>query len=239
MTTAIDITATLGQLVTENPARSLVFETLGLDYCCGGKKTLAEACRENGLDPETVSDEVARISARSDGSQRNPAAMGLTELADHIEHTHHAYLRETLPTLQSMAGKVARAHAGKDQRLREVEKVMEELAQELLSHMMKEERILFPAIRRLDAGQPLEGFTCGALSSPIEVMEMEHDQAGNALERLRELTDDYAIPKWACNTYMGLMTELERFEQDLHLHIHKENNILFPRTLEREAGNSA
>ena len=235
MTTAINPEATLGQLVTENPALSRVFATLGLDYCCGGGKTLAEACHAHGLDPDAVRDEIARVEASSSESQPNPADMSLTELADHIEQTHHAYLREVLPALQTMSAKVASAHAEKDPRLVEVDRVVRELAHELESHTMKEERILFPAIRRLDAGQPLQGFTCGALANPISVMEMEHDEAGQALERLRTLTDGYAIPDWACNTCRGLLTELERLEKDLHLHIHKENNILFPRTLERES----
>ena len=140
-----------------------------------------------------------------------------------------------MPVLQTMSAKVASAHAKRDPRLNEVERVVEDLAQDLESHSVKEERILFPAIRRLEAGQSLQDFSCGALENPIHIMEMEHDDMGRALKELRALTDDYAVPDWACNTCRGMLTELERLEKDLHQHIHKENNILFPRTLEREA----
>ncbi|HOF41123.1 MAG TPA: iron-sulfur cluster repair di-iron protein [Candidatus Hydrogenedentes bacterium] len=235
MTTAINPEATVGQLVTENPALSRVFESFGLDYCCGGGKTLTEACSSRGVDLQTVRQELARVGASADESQPNPADMTLTELADHIEQTHHAYLREVMPVLQTMSAKVANAHAKRDPRYNDVQRVVGELAQELESHSVKEERILFPAIRRLDAGQSLQGFTCGALENPIHVMEMEHDDMGRALAELRTLTDGYAVPDWACNTCRGMLTELERLEKDLHQHIHKENNILFPRTLEREA----
>jgi len=235
MTRTISTKTTLGQLVAEDPARAGILEILGLDYYCGGSKTLAEACREKGLDPEKVRRTLGNGNGRGSTTHPAPADMSLTELAEHIVAVHHAYLHETLPALTSMAEKVARTHGDRDERLHEVEQVIREMTHELKSHLLKEERVLFPAISRLDAGQPLQGFACGALSSPISVMEMEHRQAGQTIKQLRALTDDYAVPEWACNTYKGLIRELERLEWDTYQHIHKEDNILFPKTLKKES----
>jgi regulator of cell morphogenesis and NO signaling len=161
--------------------------------------------------------------------------MTLTELADHIEATHHAYLKEELPRLDSMTEKVARVHGEHEPRLAQTRQAFLALKAELEPHMMKEERILFPIIRQLEqADGPLQ-FHCGSVANPIRQMEHEHDQAGNALAILSESTDRYTPPDWACNTYRAMLDSLARLESDMHQHVHKENNVLFPKAIRMEA----
>lgn len=230
------IEKTVGELVSERPGRSRVFEEFGIDYCCGGKRPLAEACSKKGVDI----DEVLRGLAQADETTVKEDAtdfstMALDELADHIVSTHHSYLTRELPRLEGMSAKVAKVHGGSDARLADLAQVVASLSAELRSHMMKEEEILFPIIRELEHADTLPSMHCGSIANPIRMMESEHDSAGDALEDARRLTDGYAPPEWACNTYRALLDGLHDLELDLHVHIHKENNILFPRALEREA----
>lgn len=227
----------VGEIVTGHPALARVFEQFGIDYCCGGKQTLEEACRTKGYDPQCVIDALASATdVPLDSPSIDAVTMTLTDLADYIEHTHHRYVREELPRLKTIAEKVANVHGEKDPRLHAVHETFLALKQELTMHMIKEEGILFPMIRQLEAGTAPSSFHCGSIANPMNQMELEHEHAGSALARLHVLTDDYTAPDWACNTYRVLMHGLMRFEQDLHQHIHKENNILFPRALvlERE-----
>lgn len=225
---------TVGELVREIPARSRVFERFSIDYCCGGKVPLHEACRARGLDPEHIEAELARVSTEQ-AEPNNPSSMGLADLADHIESTHHAYLREELPRLDFLTKKVAQVHGDAEPRLNEIRRVFVACREELESHMLKEERVLFPMIRELERADGPVTFHCGSLANPIRMMEHEHDQAGDAMSRFKELTDGYAPPDWACNTYRAMVDGLAAFERDMHQHVHKENNVLFPRALEVEA----
>jgi len=229
------LTQTVGELVRENPARSRVFERFSIDYCCGGKVPLQEACRDRRLDPERVVAELAAVDAEPADQADDPATMGLGDLADHIEATHHAYLREELPRLDFMTEKVAQVHGDAEPRLREIRQVFVACRQELEAHMLKEERVLFPMIRELERADGPVAFHCGSLANPIRMMEHEHDQAGDAMSRFKELTDGYAPPEWACNTYRAMVDGLAAFERDMHQHVHKENNVLFPRALDLEA----
>jgi regulator of cell morphogenesis and NO signaling len=232
---AFQVDDIVGDVVAHSPALARVFEQAGIDYCCGGRRTLGEACREKGLDPHLFLATLEKsASASGDGSVVDAMTMTLTGLADHIEQTHHAYLRSELPRLDGMTEKVASVHGEKDSRLHAIRKTFLTLSEELSSHMMKEERILFPMVRQLEASQTAPAFHCGSLANPIRQMELEHDRAGSALERLRELTDDYAPPEWACNTYRSMLDALAHLERDLHQHIHKENNVLFPRAMKLE-----
>lgn len=227
---------TVGAIVARRPALSRVFEQQGIDYCCGGKKALDQVCREKGLDPaELLAKLEASASAPTDELVVDPVAMSLAELADHIEQTHHAYLRRELPRLDAMTEKVASVHGDKDARLAEIRRTFRALSSELTSHTMKEEQVLFPTIRQLDASKTAPTLHCGSLANPIAQMEHEHDEAGSALERLRMLTDGYTPPEWACNTYRAMLDGLAHLERDLHQHVHKENNVLFPRALVRES----
>ncbi len=229
---------TVGELVSERAGRCRVFEEYGIDYCCGGKEPLAEACAKKGVDVDEVLLELTKADADADAVREDAvdySIMPLDELVDHIVATHHAYLTGELPRLQSMAAKVAEVHGKADARLIELAQVITRLSEELQSHMMKEEEILFPIIRQLMHADTLPPMHCGELANPIGVMEAEHDTVGGVLESMRRLTDGYAPPQWACNTYRALLDALHKLELDLHQHIHKENNILFPRALEREA----
>lgn len=223
---------TVGELVRERPSRARVFEDLGIDYCCGGKKPLSEACAKKGHDVDDVLESIKEAdSAGSVEDATDYASMPLDELVDHIIATHHAYLVRELPRLQEMSAKVAKVHGDKDARLGELASVVNALVDELSSHMMKEERILFPVIRQLEQSDTLPAMPFGTLANPINAMEAEHDTAGSALADMHRLTDAYTSPDWACNTYRALLDGLHELELDLHQHIHKENNILFPRAL--------
>jgi regulator of cell morphogenesis and NO signaling len=234
--TRLDTRTTVGQLVAERPARARVFERYGIDYCCGGKTPLDEACAGKSLDVEAVVRELDAPDEAPAMDQTDWTRAPLGELIDHIVATHHAYLQQQLPRLAAMANKVVDVHGERHPELNEVRAVFEELAAELESHLGKEEQILFPMIKELEASATAPCFHCGSVNNPIRVMEHEHDRAGDALARIRELTRDYSPPSDACNTYRTLLTELAALETDLHQHIHKENNILFPRAAAMEAG---
>jgi regulator of cell morphogenesis and NO signaling len=223
---------TVGAIVAARPALARVFEKLGIDYCCGGKRPLAELARARGLDPATVVAllEAAGSALTAGAPEFDVAGLTLSQLAEHIERTHHEYVKAELPRLGEMAERVARKHAWRDSRLKEVAETVNVLAHEMFSHMAKEERILFPLVRQLEAGGA-DRFHCGSIANPIRQMEEEHDFAGRAVARLRELTDGFRPDPGACNTHRALLGGLEEFEADLHRHVHKENNVLFPRAL--------
>jgi regulator of cell morphogenesis and NO signaling len=159
----------------------------------------------------------------------------MVALPAHIEQTHHAYLKQELPRLDTLTAKVARVHGPENPNLVRLREIFVEFKAELDSHMAKEEQILFPLCRRLESARSAVASHCGSIQNPIRVMIMEHDHAGNAMEQFRELTDNYTAPEEACNTYIAMFDSLRQLEQDMHQHVHKENNILFPRAIEAEA----
>lgn len=232
---AITPESRIGDLVAACPALARIFEGLRIDYCCGGKQSLAAASADRGLSALTV---VAMLEAAAAAFVAGPvdvdaAGMSLTELADHIERTHHAYLKEELPRLVEMADRVAYKHGGRDPQLREVAATVQDLAGDMIAHMQKEEIVLFPLVRQIEAG--VRGGFHAAIAEPIQCMEAEHADAGRAIARLRELTEGFTPDAEACNTHRALLAGLAQLEGDLHRHVHKENNILFPRALERVA----
>lgn len=229
--TTFQLNDTVGAIVRDHPALSRLFEQAKVDYCCGGQKTLNEACRLRGINPQDFLTELEDCAAAETAPELNLADLSLTELANHIEQVHHAYLHAELPRLEKLATKVAAVHGEKEPRLVQIKNVFLALSAELTSHLMKEEQILFPLIRRMELSDTLPSFHCGSLINPINRMGFEHDEAGAALAQLRQLTDDYTPPAWACNTYRALFNALETFEQDMHQHVHKENNVLFPRSI--------
>jgi regulator of cell morphogenesis and NO signaling len=221
----------IGELVAARPGLARLFEELRIDYCCGGKQSLATASQSRGLAVTTVIAmlEAAAVALAAAPAEVDAAGMSLRELADHIERTHHAYLKDELPRLVEMAQRVAYKHGHRDPRLPEMAETVVTLAQEMLSHMHKEEQVLFPLVRQIESGS--HGGFAASLAEPIRCMEEEHDDAGRATERLRELTDGFTPDAEACNTHRALLDGLARFEADLHRHVHKENNVLFPRAL--------
>jgi regulator of cell morphogenesis and NO signaling len=215
----------LGALVAEAPARARILEQFGLDYCCNGGRSLAEATRAAGLDPDAV---IAALAAATSGEPVATATEARDPLAliEDILNTHHDFLWKELPSLVALAAKVEDVHGSRHPELEAVHRLAAALKEDLEPHMLKEERILFPAIRLLVEGQ--RQFEFGTIGNPIRAMRFEHDQAGAVLAELRRITAGYAVPDDACGSYEALYRRLEHVEQDTHLHIHKENNVLFP-----------
>ena len=214
------MTTSLGDLAATNPSATRVFLRHRLDFCCGGRRSLAEACEKAGLDPSEILAELEREAQRGDTSLRWQQR-SQTELADHIESYYHAALRRDLPPLVEAARKVERVHAKRASVPAGLADVLTEMASEMESHMRKEEQILFPMIRRGTRGE--------AVYMPVRVMESEHDSHREHLAKIRELTDDLRLPAHACATWTALYHGLETIEAELMQHIHLENNILFAR----------
>jgi regulator of cell morphogenesis and NO signaling len=232
--TAENLPGTVGELVAERPSRARVFEKFGIDYCCGGRKPLEQACRELRMDVQAVLDALRR---NDDGRapERDWAALGLGGLADHIEQAHHGYLRQELPRLDFLTGKVAAAHGQRHPELLRLRDVFAAFKAELLNHMQKEELVLFPLCRRLEAGE-LDAQAAGpGMRRPIDVLTHEHEDAGAALAEMRRLTGGFVPPADACNTYRALLDSLKELEADMHQHVHLENNVLFPAALKAYA----
>lgn len=222
---------TVGDLVRAAPSRSRLFENLGIDYCCGGKKLLAEACRAKNLDPATVVTMLAALDEGAEAAATNPDTMDLAELCNHIEIVHHGYLREELPRLDFMTRKVAAVHGDHEPRLLEVRRVFAAFNAEMTAHAQEEEATIFPAIRQLASINGDKTTATVKLREGFAKLEAEHESAGAALTRLRDLTDNYTPPEWACNTFRALYDGLSQLEKHTHQHVHQENNVLFPRAL--------
>jgi regulator of cell morphogenesis and NO signaling len=244
MSIQIDGNTTVREIVGRFPQTRKVFEQYGIDYCCGGGKCLAEAAHENQAalpdlvrDIETV---LVAPSTRAEPAETDWYAAPLHELIDHILQVHHAYMKEALPRLRGLVWKVLDAHgAHHGDMLRQVHDLYNALDTELSNHLLKEEQVLFPYIVAAEAhrqGGSEEPSACfGSVGNPIHQMETEHESAGEALVQIRKVTGDYALPDDACPTFRALYEELERMEEDLHQHIHLENNILFPRVIAAES----
>lgn len=228
--------ATVGQLVAEQPGRSRVFDRLDIDFCCGGKQPLEQVCRKKNLNVEDVVRQLEQEDGATGESQTVWAEASLSDLADHIEQVHHAYLKRELPRLRAMVRKVTAVHGANHPWLLELDGVYASFAAEMESHALKEEGMLFPMIRDLDRGRLTTVDNCGgSVSAPINAMEHEHDDAAEAMRRMRELSNGYTPPSDACNTFRAMLSGLAEVEADTHRHVHKENSILFPRAAKVEA----
>lgn len=214
---------TLGELVAERPSRARVFERFGIDYCCHGQRSLADAAGAAGLDPAAVADELDAVvdDTGADVDRLEPVA-----LVAHIVGTHHRYLHEELPLLVALAEKVRDVHGSRHPELARVAELVTEIHDDLVPHLAKEEQILFPAIEAWSDGQ--RSFPFGTLSNPVRMLMTEHDRAGELLEDLRAVTDGYQPPADGCASYASLYDRLEHLELDTHRHVHLENNVLFP-----------
>jgi regulator of cell morphogenesis and NO signaling len=211
-----------------------VFEKFGIDYCCGGKRPLADVCKEKGYDTALIQRELDAAMAYAGPAERDWTTASLSELIQHIVSTHHEYLRRELPAIETRLEKVYRVYNERyGPTLTGLPEVFAGLKNELDTHIIKEEMILFPAIARyeaaVNAGQPLPSTPFGTVSNPIHMMEDEHESAGRALVQIREITKNFEVPEYACVTFRALMSGLDELERDLHMHIHLENNVLFPR----------
>jgi regulator of cell morphogenesis and NO signaling len=233
---AIAATRTVRDLAVQVPNATRVFEKLGIDYCCGGEQPLEEACASSNVAMDVVLRELEQgIDTSATIATRDWNTAPLGELVDHIVDKHHTYVKAEVPRLQTLIAKVVGVHGKSHPELGQVQVAFFELANELNAHLMKEEQILFPYVKQMasDAGC---GPSCfGTVQNPIRVMILEHDGAGEKLREMRQATNNYALPQDACLSYSTLFSALVEFEQDLHQHIHLENNILFPRAVRLES----
>jgi regulator of cell morphogenesis and NO signaling len=225
-TTNITKDTPVGRIAASAPLATRVFARHGIDFCCGGGVPLDEACRTRDVSVTQLLDEIRDVLESSEIAPESWAEAPLDDLIEHILATYHRPLEEELPRIEAMARKVHQVHGDRDERLAGILSTFLALQSDLGPHMMKEEQILFPMIR---AGQG------DMADGPVHVMEAEHDEAGALLRRLRELTDGYAVPQGACNTWTALWHALADLERAMHEHIHLENNILFPRALAGDA----
>ncbi len=234
------VAKTVREVALEHPAATRVFEKLGIDYCCGGHRSLGEACAKANVPAFLVMDtlEMAEETERAARKVRDWQEEPLSELIAHIEKTHHKYVRDETVRLTALIEKVCSVHGKNHAELFEIRTTFAGLAQELTMHMMKEERVLFPYIVRMEEAviqkEPILPAPFGTVENPVAMMEHEHDSAGQALRALRKSSSGYQAPADGCVSYQTLYKALEAFEADLHQHIHLENNILFPRAIAME-----
>mgnify|MGYP001566150671 CR=1 FL=1 len=229
---------TIGNIVADDYRAAAVFQKHGIDFCCGGGQSLASACDAAGVDCAALAGELAKLDQVTDIPVPRFKSWDPGFLTDYIEANHHAYVRGAISTILQHTRKVAQVHGERHPEVIEIARVFEGVAQEMTHHMMKEEHILFPHIRELAAGtragRPMPPSPFGSIQNPIRMMEMEHESAGGATARIRQLSGNYTPPDDACATYRVTYQELQEFERDLHQHVHLENNILFPKALELE-----
>jgi regulator of cell morphogenesis and NO signaling len=230
---------TVREIALENPSSIRVFESLGIDYCCGGRKPLSDACSHANVDFERVLELLAKAKVEgqtqdSEGWEAKP----LAELIGRIVTKHHGYVRQETPRIQRLMAKVLAKHGPTHPEIAQIDELFSAISQELATHMLKEEQVLFPYVERMEdavlAGQEVPEPFFGTVKRPIANMLAEHDDAGALLARIRTLSSGYTAPAGACPTFLGLYQGLEEFERDLHHHVHLENNILFPRAVEME-----
>lgn len=229
---------TLGQIAAKDIRKAQVFKKYGIDFCCGGQKTVKEACNEKGIDVTLVEQDLQAIDKIPSSRPLPYNDWSLDFLADYIVNTHHSYIKKYLPDIRAYSDKVMRVHGGYHPELVPIRQLVENVYQELMSHMVKEEEVVFPYIKELLTAtkekQPVHAAHFGTILKPINMMVMEHEQVGRDLAKIRELSDDFTLPEDACASYSLLYRMLDEFEDDVILHVHLENNILFPKALEVE-----
>lgn len=228
---------TVAQCVTENIKTAHIFKKYGIDFCCGGAITIEKACIKNNVDLDALEQELSKIDQVRDIIE-DYDKWDLKFLIIYIENVHHTYVRENLPLISQYVNKVAKVHGHHYKEVVEINQLFHNVANELLTHMQKEEQILFPFIKQLvetkKAGEKGKVPSFGTVNNPIRMMESEHESAGNIFKEIDRLSNHYTPPVEACNTFRALYAKLEEFEQDLHKHIHLENNILHPKTIKLE-----
>lgn len=223
----------IGEIVAEDWRAAAVFEQFGIDFCCGGRRSVADACQTAGIDAAAVEQALDKLHAvdASDEVSQWPVA----RLVDHIVRTHHDYVRAAMPRIGGYLAKLVSVHGARHPELAQVAAEFGLLGRDLLQHMQKEEQVLFPYVRELEGPVRPGPSPFGTVENPIRMMEREHEEAGTQLREIRRLTGDYAPPADGCATYRVCLEELAHFERDLHRHVHLENNVLFPRAVQLEA----
>lgn len=225
---------TLAEIVKTDFRTARVFENYNLDFCCKGNRALEEACKEKALNADKILSEVTSV-CNDNVTANDSTEWKIDELANHILNTHHVYFKKMLPVILAHALKVSEVHGKNHPEVTEIAGIFEMVHDELSSHLMKEEKMLFPVILQLaeleKSNTTMEVSPFGSIQNPINVMEREHVEAGDGFYKIRELSSNYTPPEDACTTYRVLYQELSEFEKDLHTHIHLENNILFPKAV--------
>ncbi len=227
----------IGEIVARNFHAAQIFESFGLDFCCGGKKSISDACREKKLDPDNVITELSKMGEQSFNPQRFEE-WDIDFLIDYIINNHHTYVIKAIPKILNHLQKVSSAHKEKHPEILLIQGTFRELSEELMNHLQKEEKMLFPYAKKLNLSFknsleiPMAPF--GAVENPLRVLESEHESAGKMSALINKLSSNYTPPEDACGTFKVLYYELKEFENDLHTHVHLENNILFPKALEME-----
>jgi regulator of cell morphogenesis and NO signaling len=232
-------TVTVGDIVASDFRTAAVFERFGIDFCCGGRRSVADACRTAAVEPSALGAALEALAGNPAGADFDATAASCTELIAHIVERHHGYIRRSAPALTEYLEKLVKVHGERHPELARVASEFAVVRQELMQHMMKEEQVLFPYIERMEAtraaGQAMPPSPFGTVENPIRMMEREHRDAADELRLIRELTGGYKAPADGCTTYRVCYAELEAFERDLHRHVHLENNVLFPRAVAMEA----
>lgn len=225
--------STLADIINVTPGSARVLEGYELDYCCHGQRPLSEACSEAGIDATAVLDSLNTLG-EVDNESPDWLTMSAGELAEHVESVHHRYLHDEMPRIEALAEKVAVVHGERHPELLEVRDTYREVKADLTPHLHREEQEVFPMIRELEGADGPVEFQGGSLQNPISQLLSEHDTVGELLARLRKLTSGYETPADGCASYKALYDGLAEIEADTHLHIHKENNVLFPMVVEME-----
>ncbi len=228
---------TVADVVTENIKAAHIFKKHGIDFCCGGGISIARACEKAKVDPAVLEEELLNLDKVQDRAH-DYNSWKLDFLTDHIINVHHAYVEESSPLLLQYSKRVNHVHGNHYTELAEIEALVTEVVQAMAAHQRKEELILFPFIKKLVAAERENGevpaIHFGTVENPIKMMEDEHEEAGEIMRKIAKLSNNYTPPQGACNTYRAFYAKLDEFEQDLHQHIHLENNILFPKALKLE-----
>lgn len=228
----------IGELVAQDYRASSVFKKYGIDFCCQGNTTIVDACMKKDLDPDLVLNDLEAAVQSSNAANTDYQSWPLDLLADYIEKKHHRYVQEKSMEIKPYLDKICQVHGGHHPELYEINELFTASAGELAKHMKKEELVLFPFIRKMVKAQlsktPIATPQFGTVQNPIQTMMAEHDNEGERFRQIESLSNGYAPPADACNTYRVTLSLLKEFEDDLHLHIHLENNILFPKAAELE-----
>lgn len=231
---------TVREVAMQVPESTRLFETLKIDYCCGGNRPLSQACATAGVEVDNLMEQLTALgkSAATDTTTLDFQKLSLTELITHIVETHHVFTKSEMERIQALSTKVIGVHGTNHPELLTVGELFQRLCADLAPHMFKEEQVLFPYIKAMDQartkGLPAPFAPFGTVNNPIRMMMMEHDTAGDILRRLRAVTSDYQVPADGCISFQTFYQALEGLEKDLHQHIHLENNILFPKAAELE-----
>jgi regulator of cell morphogenesis and NO signaling len=225
---------TIGEIVAANYQAAAVFEKFDIDFCCGGRRSLAEACRAAAADPAAVAEALRAVPAAAERDEVDVTSWPLDRLVHHIVERHHAYVKSALPLIAGYLAKLVAVHGERHPELARVSAVFDRLAADLQQHMLKEEHVLFPYVRELVEPRGSRPSPFGTVENPIRMMEREHREAGDDLRQIREITSGFTVPADGCATYCVCFAELARFENDLHRHVHLENNVLFPRAVAAE-----